>query len=639
MLPLKIGLGMLLGLATGMLPLPAQAPSPARAIQVKPGSQPSVGKEARTALVIGNGAYREAPLRNPVNDARGVAQALRQCGFAVTELANASREGMFKALREFGDRIQGGGIGLFYFAGHGLQVKGRNYLIPVGADIAREDEVPAQALEVDLVLAKMDSAGNRVNIVILDACRNNPFGNAARGGGSGLAQMEAPAGTFLSFATAPGRTAADGSGANGLYTQHLLANLRIPGLKIEDLFKQVRSGVLRDSGKAQMPWDSSSLTGDFYFVPGGGSSGPAIASAEAAPAPVQPVAEPWKLLVKDGFESQAEFESRIQALPALRLGRAVPRGEAYDPARKRLPVTLEPEPWARPFVKIGKVVLALDKDQARSLCTAGGELALEGRFEAVGAKVACRQFEAVSAAGRFPLTRPTTFALGDREDVALGAGEQLSLAYIPAGTSRMGSAAGRKNERPPHEVTLSRGFWIGTHPVTQAQWQGVMGSNPSTFKGADLPVETVSWDDCQRFLSKLNAQGGEAFRLPTEAEWEYACRGGSTGETHENLEASAWYWENSGKTTHPVGQKVPNAWGLYDMTGNVTEWCQDWYGKSYSSASPAVDPPGPPSGSSRVIRGGSFVHEAHRIRYAYRADAPPSTRGYDLGLRLVRVEP
>lgn len=615
----------------------AGAPEDPRTLRPQQAAVPPAAQEARVALVIGNGAYRDAPLRNPVNDARGMAEALRQCGFVVAELENVSREAMFRALREFGDRIKGGGIGLFYFAGHGMQVKGRNYLIPVGMDIAREDEVPAQALEVDLVLAKMDSAGSRLNVMILDACRNNPFGSAFRGGNSGLAQMDAPAGTYISFATAPGRTAADGNGANGLYTQHLLANLRTPGLKLEDLFKQVRSGVLRDSAKAQMPWDSSSLTGDFYFVPGNGS--PVVGNADPAPSPVRNDSEPWKLLVRDGFESQAEFDRRIKALPTLRLGRAVPQREAYDLDRKRLPMVLEPEAWARPFLNMGKVVLVVDKEQARTLCTSGGDLALEGRFTTVGSKVVCSRLEAVSSIGRFVLTRPATFAVGDKDEVDLGKGERLILAFIPSGSFRMGSATGRSNERPVHDVTISRSFWMGAYPVTQAQWQVVMGSNPSYFKGPDLPVENVNWDDCQQFISRVNAMGVGTFRLPTEAEWEHACRAGSTGETHENLVANAWYWDNSGKTTHPVGQKQANAWGLYDMTGNVTEWCQDWYGKSYYHDSPSGDPQGPPSGSDRVRRGGSFVHEAHRIRYAYRDGGPQIVHGYDLGFRIVRTEP
>lgn len=265
-----------LGLAPG---LPAQ--EPARALQVKAST---AAPESRTALVIGNGAYPDAPLQNPVNDARAMAESLRRCGFVVEELEDATRAQMAEALRTFGNRLLGGGVGLFYYAGHGMAVNGRNYLIPVGAGIAREDEVPYNALDADAVLAKMDTARNRLNILILDACRNNPFARSFRSSQQGLAQMDAPAGSYIAFATAPGRTAADGAGDHGLYTRHLLDQLGTPGLKLEDLFKRVRAGVMADTGGRQVPWENSSITGDFYFVSSAGGE-----AVQAAPAPLPPL--------------------------------------------------------------------------------------------------------------------------------------------------------------------------------------------------------------------------------------------------------------------------------------------------------------------------------------------------------------
>ena len=234
-------------------------------------------KEPRLALVIGNGAYQASPLSNPVNDARAMADALKATGFKVIRKENASLKEMTLALREFGDRLKHGGVGLFYYAGHGMAVKGRNFLIPVDAQIEREDEIAFNALDADAVLDKMESAGNRLNLVILDACGNNPFARSFRSASRGLAQMDAPVGTLISFATAPGQVASDGNGKNGLYTQHLLENITRPGLKIEDLFKTVRVNVRKDSGGKQTPWETSSLEGDFYFVP-------APATAARAPA-------------------------------------------------------------------------------------------------------------------------------------------------------------------------------------------------------------------------------------------------------------------------------------------------------------------------------------------------------------------
>lgn len=221
--------------------------------------------ERRLALVIGNSGYRDAPLLNPGNDARAMAQVLREAGFTVMERRNLNQAAMRGAIREFGDALAKGGVGLFFYAGHGMQVKGRNFMIPIGHDIRREDEVEDQSVDVGLVLQKMASARNALNILILDACRNNPFGFGSTA--QGLAPLDAPAGTLVAFATAPGQVAADGTDDNSVYTKHLAAYLREPGLKVEDTFKRVRAAVRQESGGRQVPWENTSLETDFYFRP------------------------------------------------------------------------------------------------------------------------------------------------------------------------------------------------------------------------------------------------------------------------------------------------------------------------------------------------------------------------------------
>jgi tetratricopeptide (TPR) repeat protein len=230
----------------------------------------AVVQEPRHALVVGNAAYQSAPLLNSVNDATAVAKVLEKAGFKVDLKLNASQKQLQDAVTSFGDKLRGGGAGLFYFAGHGVQIKGRNFLMPVGADIKREDEVPYKAVDVQQVLDKMETAKNRVNVVILDACRDNPFAGVARSsrsGAGGLSQMDAPIGSLLAFATSPGAVASDGKGSNGLYTQHLLANIERPGMSIEEVFKRTRLGVRLDSNGQQVPWENTSLEGDFYFFP------------------------------------------------------------------------------------------------------------------------------------------------------------------------------------------------------------------------------------------------------------------------------------------------------------------------------------------------------------------------------------
>ena len=220
-------------------------------------------------------------------------------------------------------------------------------------------------------------------------------------------------------------------------------------------------------------------------------------------------------------------------------------------------------------------------------------------------------------------------------------GIKYNMVWVDGGTFRMGATPEQgsdayDNEKPVHSVTLS-GYYIGKTEVTQALWKAVMGSNPSYFKGDNLPVEQVSWDDCQKFIRKLNALTGQNFRLPTEAEWEFACRGGnnSCGYKYSGsnyIDNVAWYDGNSGNKTRPVATKLPNELGIYDMTGNVWEWCSDWKG-DYSSGA-QTNPKGPYDGSGRVIRGGSWCFSAGFCRSSSRYYFSPDLRFNGLGLRL-----
>ena len=276
---------------------------------------PSLGAQAtreepRLALVIGNSAYPESPLRNPVNDVRAMAQRFRELGFTVLAHENATKKTMEAAIIEFGRRLAEGGVGAFYYAGHGLQVRGRNYLVPVDAEIDDEASTRVAAVDVELVLEQMAEAKNRVNIVILDACRNNPFERRMRGASRGLAAVDAARGTLVAYATAPGSVAADGDGANGLYTEELLQALREPGLKVEEVFKRVRVNVARRSKGAQTPWESSSLTGDLVV-----NVTVNVTTAAMTPPPVATDREAlfW-MSIKDGTDP-AGFEAYLRQYP------------------------------------------------------------------------------------------------------------------------------------------------------------------------------------------------------------------------------------------------------------------------------------------------------------------------------------
>ncbi|MDS4070414.1 MAG: caspase family protein [Candidatus Competibacter sp.] len=365
--------------------------------------------EPRTALVIGNGAYQDAPLRNPVNDARDMAAKLREMGFQVIERLDADRQAMRLALREFEQQLrQRRGVGLFYYAGHGVQLKGQNYLIPVGVDIRQEFEVPDEGVDADAVLRAMESAGNGLNIVILDACRNNPF---TRGfGGRGLARMDGPAGTFIAYATAPGAVSLDGGGGrNSPYTRHLLAAMNTPGLNLEQVFKQVLVAVEQETGGAQIPWVASSLRGDFYFLP-------ATLAAPAAP----------------------------------------------------------------------------------------------------------------PSAGTGPQTLPATPA-----DPRAGEPPAIPNLQSPAGPPASGPSPGRPVDTPlePPLVALpGTGFSISRHEISLEAYRrfaGVTGREAPPLAGTERnDPARVTWREAMDYAVWLSRQTGHAYRLPSEAEWEYAARAG-----------------------------------------------------------------------------------------------------------------
>lgn len=242
--------------------------------QIPPPYNPSksaVFNVPRVALVIGNSAYKAAPLANPVNDARLMADTLRNLGFSVLYEENTTQRQMKQALNRFGDHLEEAGrdgVGLFYYAGHGVQVGGKNYLIPIDANIQHEKDVDLESVAADAALVAMDYAGNRLNVMILDACRNNPFKRSFRSANRGLALMNAPSGSLIAYATGPGSVAADGAGANSPYTAAVVKAMQNKDVAIERMFRNVRNQVMSQTNNLQVPWEASSLIGgDFFFNP------------------------------------------------------------------------------------------------------------------------------------------------------------------------------------------------------------------------------------------------------------------------------------------------------------------------------------------------------------------------------------
>lgn len=546
------------------------------------GRDQTTASEKRIALVIGNGAYTKGRLKNPPNDARAMAKALREVGFEVQEVIDADKVRIQRAMRDFGKKLrETGGVGLFYYAGHGVQVAGHNFLIPVGAEneVEAEADVDIFCIDAENVLRQMEVAGSRINIVIMDACRDNPFSRSFRRGTPlGLAEINAPSGTLIAYSTDPGQTASDGDGENGLYTQELLAKMREPGLRIEDVFNLAGAEVERKSGRKQQPWISSKLRGAFYFRE-----------------PVASNTQPVKLADPGAVEQESWEVIRNSNDP-----------EDFKEFLKTFPNGVN-SPTAK--LKLRKLEAATHPSPSKPTGS--------------------------DTSSRPPVTSKTgTLSPGMQVEGAVG----IKLVFIPAGEFQMGSENGDSEQKPVHRVQITEPFWMGKYEVTQAQWEAVMGRNPSNFRGcSQCPIDQVSWNDCQDFIRKLNAKGdGNTYRLPTEAEWEYACRAGTTGDFAGSLETMGWYGENSGNKPHPVGKKQANAWGLYDMHGNVCEWCQDWFEKYPSNI--VTNPTGPSTGSGRIRRGGGWGNTAEYCRSATRLSDSPGARGSNLGFRLVMLQ-
>jgi formylglycine-generating enzyme required for sulfatase activity len=483
----------------------------------------------RLALVIGNAAYEWKPLTNSVNDATDVAQTLEGLGFASPKLVtNAGRDDLRRAVRDFIESVRPGDFAFVYYSGHGIEIRGENYLLPVDLPgNATEGYVQDEAVSAQRILRDLSYQGARIKVLILDACRDNPL-RATKSRAGGLARMDEGSGDLIVFATQAGKTASDAPlQRNSLFTRYLLNGLRLRGISLDDAMKSVSRRVAAVTKERQVPAIYGLLLEDVILSPGRSTKAPPASAGGLPPAPLQRSSE----------------------------------NDATKPSERK-----------------------------------AGE-------------------------------------------IRINPGDGERYVWIPPGEFQMGCSPDDTecdaNEEPTRRVRISRGFWLGQTEVTQAPYQKLIGKNPSHFKGSEYPVQHVNWNEALRYC---NAAGG---RLPTEAEWEYAARAGSKGARHGELYAIGWYKGNSEKTAHPVKQKQPNSWGLYDMLGNVWEWVNDFYDEDYykTLASPISDPSGP-SGQDfidHVLRGGSWFDNPKQLRASHREGTDPGYHLYDIsGFRCAR---
>ncbi|SFK78190.1 SUMF1/EgtB/PvdO family nonheme iron enzyme [Methylocapsa palsarum] len=496
----------------------------------------------RLALVIGNSAYAAAgaPLATPIKNARMIAEELRHDGFSVDLRENLGEEAMRNAIASLSAKIKPAATALFFFSGYGVAVKGRSYLIPVDAEIWNEADVETRGVGVEQILGGMESAGAKVEILVLDASRRNPFERRFRTFSSGLGGLAGPPGSLIIAAAETGKVIKDPEGDGGVFIGELVKEMRTPGLSAEDVFRQTRIGVLRATRNEQAPYVWSSLKADFSFDAPNGKS----AKAGQATGMISP--------------QRAE----------------VPVGPPPD--------DLKPGSVFRDCAACPEVVIA------------------------------------------------------------------------PAGEFNMGSEEFGA-EQPVHLVVIPKPFAIGREEVTYAQWDacvddgGCGGWRPDdhgrdrTNLQTNLPVSEVSWTDARAYLEWLSGKSGRAYRLPSEAEWEYAARAGS---------ATAYWWGDATGTGHancrgcggdgrvsPVDSYQPNGFGLYDVAGNVAEWVEDCWNDSYADA--PRDGAAYETGSckQRVVRGGSFDTGPRYVRSASRFLTEAGLRYYTNGFRVVRDLP
>ena len=698
-------------------------------------SVPALAAE-RVALVIGNASYAHAPrLANPLNDAADVGGALTRLGFEVERLDNADKAGLEQALHKLSQAAAGSRIALVFYAGHGIEVGKRNFLVPVGARLASEQDVEFETVSLDLVMRAVGRASG-VGLVILDACRDNPFvasmrqAQGTRSIGRGLGRVKPVSQTLVWYAAEENQVALDGKGRNSPFSAALLAHMETPGLEVMDLFREVRDTVLASTTGDQEPFMYGSMSKEKVYLTARAT--PAPGPSTAAPALDRPGIEP----VPDSLTAERLVAQRLAAERELLFWESVkdstnpadiqayleryPGGTYEVLARNRLEASRRPEePAAAPettlesaedrlglsraelrLIQLGLSATGHEPGKADGLIGARTRAALRqwqaSRGEAATGYLDVESAKILLAAGEQPPARRVEAdrlrleregrqraereakeraqheaerqrreevqARAQREAEARRLAEErrrqqewkrlgLVMVRVDGGSFTMGCQRGRDwilqcygNEKPAHRVQI-RSFEISRYEVTQGLWEAVMGDNPSYFTGCvQCPVEQVSWSDAQGFLRKLNELTGERYRLPTEAEWEFAARGGRLSRGYlyaggNELDSVGWYNDgNSKDQTRRVGRKQKNELGLFDMSGNIEEWVQDCWNRSYRDA--------PDDGraweqgdcSRRVARGGSWRYDGRwGLRSAYRNRYSPGTRSSYLGFRLART--
>jgi len=639
----------------------------------------------RVALVIGNGAYHQERdvLQNPVNDTRAIAAALSRIGFCgivrtgedftvdfarpgVEPLLDLDQKHLGRALAAIHRVAPGVQQAVIYYAGHGIEVGGENYLIPVDARLAHIADAEYETQPLSRALRAIEGATG-LRLVILDACRNNPFGArlfGQRDAGGGLRSVEPPSTVLVAYSAKHGTTAWDGEkGGNSPFAAAMLAHIEKPGLEVVDLFREVKDDVLEATHHAQEPYlYGSPGRRKEYFLPGlGGTQGQQQSTTSYTESRAErdwarfAIAETEDVAVIEAYIAQYERTEPLWAVRARqRLAEVLALLKAREAEARR-----EAERQA-----------AEERERKRQEEEARAKEEAEAR-ERQRLEQEAREREADERA-RQPVRIMVGTGRDDREVwIAPGSGESFrdadfapEMLVVPAGSFMMGSPESEEGhsalESPQHEVAIPQPFAVGRFPVTFVEWdaaqadpdwQQVTGLEPRTpydqgWGRGSRPVIAVSWKDAQAYAKWLSEKTGKAYRLLSEAGWEYAARAGTTsrywfGDDDRELGEHAWFGDNSGGETHPVGEKTANPWGLHDMHGNVREWVEDCWNGSYANKPDSLRASGEAwtagGRDRRVLRGGSWSNFSIRLRSAFRYWSNREDRLDDVGFRLART--
>jgi formylglycine-generating enzyme required for sulfatase activity len=629
---------------------------------------PAAYAEKRVALVIGNGDYRKVGrLPNPAGDASAVERMLRGAGFeAVEVMRDLGRDAMRRALSNFSDKVREADIAVMFYAGHGIEVNGTNYLIPVDAVLERDIDIEDEAVPLDRVSQVLEQA-RRLRLVILDACRDNPFAPSmrrtvgTRSIGRGLAKVDVlTADTLVAFAAKAGSTAEDGRGANSPYTSALVRHLATPGLDVRLALGRVRDEVLKSTNSRQEPFVYGSLGGTEIAL----VAGPGTAAAPAVPVAPPSSPSPSPSPSSSSWLSSAEVDRICNDLVVRVAPGAL--GDLWDaykdtPAAgciasrraeyKRTKEALDAQRFCASLETITDVAVLkskIGKHQdypAEEACIAPRIEALEKQ------KVALTPLKAST-----PLT-----AAQERELKAKDRFKECEacpeMVVVPAGEFTMGSPRdedGRdgRSEEPRQHVRFARPFSVGRFEVTFAEWDACVaekgchhkaGEKNITWGRGKQPVIYVSWDHVTKeYLPWLGRKTGKTYRLLTEAEWEYVARAGTAtpywwGPSIDTRQAN-YATRDMGWKTVSVDSYADNPWGLYNVHGNVWEWVQDcWYDSYYDGVPSDGSARSTGECGDRVMRGGGYMSNPGSLRSAQRSHAPTSNATSSVGFRVGRT--